>query len=506
MNHKSLSIVVSSQFTEEENNIFKSKIKKSIGLKDFEILIYNNFDEYSLTEIYNIGLNNSKHDIVVFLHNDIDFNTKNWGRILLNKFNTSKYGILGVAGTTNMNYDGMWWSDRNKMIGGLYHSKNNKKYETKYSNSYGKEIIDVCIVDGVFIAVNKNCLNSCFNENFKGYHFYDISFCIDNYISGTKIGVIFDIKITHYSIGETNDEWEMNRLKFLSLYDKTLPIKIDVKEIRDISTKDLKLKRQPLLSIIVLHKDNNQMLFNMIESLYEKTNYDNFNIYIADTGSILCNINKLKKYIKNYDNINLIKFDSYNFARNNNDVVKNYVDKDTELLMFLNNDIIFINDVISNMVDVYLKNSYNIGTIGCRLYYEDNTIQHSSINIIKSRENYRVSHYGLKSYYKYLKGIHKNVFGNTAACMITPYKTFVQLDMFNEEYIECFEDVEYNLNCLSMNKNNYFVGNAVAYHLESQTRDLNNDKNEKMKIDFNLLQNKFKINSKTVKNYVNKLL
>lgn len=42
---------------------------------------------------------------------------------------------------------------------------------------------------------------------------------------------------------------------------------------------------------------------------------------------------------------------------------------------------------------------------------------------------------------------------------------------FNEVYVECFEDVEYNLNCLLKNKKNITISNAVCYHLESQTRD-----------------------------------
>ena len=43
---------------------------------------------------------------------------------------------------------------------------------------------------------------------------YDVDFCFSNYLSGTKIGVCTDIKITHLSIGKTNDEWEKNRVIF----------------------------------------------------------------------------------------------------------------------------------------------------------------------------------------------------------------------------------------------------------------------------------------------------
>ena len=47
---------------------------------------------------------------------------------------------------------------------------------------------------------------------------------------------------------------------------------------------------------------------------------------------------------------------------------------------------------------------------------------------------------------------------------------------FNEGYIECFEDVHLNVDCLNRNLKNYFVPDAVCYHLESQTRNKSGDK------------------------------
>ena len=41
---------------------------------------------------------------------------------------------------------------------------------------------------------------------------------------------------------------------------------------------------------------------------------------------------------------------------------------------------------------------------------------------------------------------------------------------FNPTYAECFEEVELNLACLTHHRKNYFVGDAVCYHFESQTR------------------------------------
>jgi GT2 family glycosyltransferase len=482
MEYSNISIVISSHLSKDENNKFESHLRKTIGLKNPEILIYENFNQYSLTEIYNIGLNESKNDIVLFIHNDIYFNTNNWGKILLNKFNTSDHGILGIAGTTDINQNGVWWGDSSKMIGSVFHKHENKTFESKYSNLYNKEIIDAIVVDGLFIAVNKNKIQKSFVEEFKGFHYYDISFCLENVLEGVKIGVIFDIKVTHNSIGMTNEEFENNRKQFIEKYKDIIPLNLKVDTIKDVSFKNHIIKNEPLVSGIIPHKNNNQLLFKLLNSIKEKTSYSNYKIYIADTGSDFDKLNELKDFIANNDKITLIEYDYYNFAKINNDVVKNFIDTNTELILFLNNDIEFVNDVISIMVNTYLKNK-NLGTVGARLYYQDNTIQHSGISLYNKKNKIYLTHYGIKSYYKYYKDTIINTAGNTAACMLTPYNIFLNNGMFNEDYIECFEDVEYNLKCILNNRINIFAGNAVAYHYESQTRNLNTEKNKRADID-----------------------
>ena len=55
-------------------------------------------------------------------------------------------------------------------------------------------------MDGLFFGVNKKFLKEPFDETVTGFHFYDLNFCIQNYIKEVKIGVISNIDITHLSI------------------------------------------------------------------------------------------------------------------------------------------------------------------------------------------------------------------------------------------------------------------------------------------------------------------
>jgi len=120
----------------------------------------------------------------------------------------------------------MWWEDRRKMVGIVNHEHEGKKWESKYSRSLGKDIFPTIIVDGLFIVVHKQRIKQNFDETVKGFHMYDVDFCFRNYLDGVKVGVLFDIRVTHKSIGVTNNEWEKNRILFSEKFVKELPVKI----------------------------------------------------------------------------------------------------------------------------------------------------------------------------------------------------------------------------------------------------------------------------------------
>jgi len=221
----SLSVIFS---TKKINPEFVNIISKSSGIHNIEILPYENPGKYSLTELYNKGLNEAKNNIVVFCHDDIKFDTKNWGRKILNHFKrNSSFGIIGVAGSRYMPSSGKWWEDFNKMHGAVYHEHEGKRWLSRYSTDIGNGLDEVLLVDGLFFGINKENIKNTFNEDVRGFHFYDVDFSFSNYLAGTKVGVCTDIKITHLSIGMTNDEWEKNRVLFAEKYSESLPVKIN---------------------------------------------------------------------------------------------------------------------------------------------------------------------------------------------------------------------------------------------------------------------------------------
>jgi len=224
--------------TRESNPIHKEHLIKSSGLhKHIEVIEIINQGE-SLTKSYNRGLNQAKYDKVVFCHDDLIIETKQWGSKLIKMFDKNPdFGIIGVAGSKNMPSSGQWWENRNKMYGRVQHTHEGKSWLSSYSNDLGQNLEEVVVVDGVWFAIDKTKIKKTFNENVEGFHFYDITFSFENYLEGVKIGVTTAIRINHKSIGMTNESWNINRQNFCETFKEKLPV-----DIKRVLHKNEKLK------------------------------------------------------------------------------------------------------------------------------------------------------------------------------------------------------------------------------------------------------------------------
>lgn len=220
--------------TRESNPKHKEHLIKSSGLhKYLEVIeIVNNGE--SLTKAYNRGYEQASNDIVVFCHDDITIETKQWGNKLIKLFEKNpEFGIIGVAGSKYLSETGRWWDDRKSMYGRVKHTHNGKSWLSEYSADLDNRLEEVVNVDGLFFAVKKGMLASRdkegnpFDETVEGFHFYDVDFSFYNFVIGAcKVGVTTKIRINHLSIGETNQEWEDNREKFVEKNKDLLPQRI----------------------------------------------------------------------------------------------------------------------------------------------------------------------------------------------------------------------------------------------------------------------------------------
>ncbi|MBM4137237.1 MAG: hypothetical protein FJ241_10470 [Nitrospira sp.] len=465
MNKESLTIVFS---TRKDNPLFVYHLKQTCGVDDVEILQYINDGKYSLTEIYNKALREAKNDIIVFSHDDIIFEPDNWGIKIMNYFKNSDFGIMGKAGTTCITESGRWWDEPHLMVGQVWHQQEDpltyqtNKWECRYSGNFGEQIIQTILVDGLFFAVHRDRIQKAFDESIKGFHFYDIDFSLANHFEGVKVGVIFDITITHKSIGMVNKEWENNRIQFVSKWKKYLPCNMKPQIMYE--EMDIPIVNQPKLAIIIQAKDDVDSFINCMESILGKTRYQNYKMYISYNGFQDDNQNKIREYTRQKNNVIFVESQYANAARIKNDIVKSHIDPDTELILFCHSDIRLLNDAISRCIQIYLDNKNEIGTIGIRLHANDNTISHAGFIIFVDKNNQiGITHKGVKSYYAYNPGVERDILGSSGAFLMVHKNLFISVGGFSEHYKAFYEDVEFNLKSIIAGKINYFIGDAVAY-------------------------------------------
>lgn len=478
-----ITIIYSTHKDSDYNQKFRQHLSNTVGVKDVQILEYQNNNQYSLSEVYNKGISESIYDIIVCCHNDIKLE-KNWGKKLIEDFdNNPNFGIIGKAGSCYFSDNGIFWDKMSTtMVGQVYHHPpGQKKWLSRYCPKL-PFLIPVVTIDGLFMSFNKTKIKHKYDEDFKGFHFYDHGFCLPNYLDDVKIGVTSSFEITHESIGKPNEEFFKTRELFVEKYKSVLPLDLKPPKIYAPEVKETEIKKVGKVAVIIPTKGKVNILLDCVDSFIDHCNPNLFDIFIADTGSTDEEKETIKNHIKDLSNVTLIEYDYYNFAKINNQVVKEHVDDKYEFILFCNNDIKIMNNIIFKMIKNF-KDKPKMGTLGCRLHFMDNTVQHDGVTGVMDKGKFVVFHEGMKGYYIYGTGL-KQVFGNTAALMGIRKNVFEKCGMFNENYVSCYEDTELNIKLLCMGYENYVDSTMVAYHYESLTREKTDDSFKLQQQDF----------------------
>jgi len=339
---------------------FRDYIEKSCGLRNVEVIPFENPGTHSLTEAYNIILEQASNDIVVLCHDDIYFEKGNWGNKVIKHFKRNPdYGIIGVAGSKYMPKTGMWWEVQTEMIGIVNHEHEGKKWTSKYSESKGNKLDDTVIVDGLFMVVNKPNLKTNFNEEVKGFHFYEVDFCFRNFLEGVKVGVFYDVRITHKSIGMTNEQWEKNRQQFAETYKENLPILLPTTFI----SKNIK-KGEPLVSIVIPTSNDIKRINSTLHSIFNQ-DYTNFEVIITndDINDDYCSY-KLKT-LEEQDLIKVIYKEKFSISDDKNMAVQN---SNGEYILPLSVGNLILPNYLKTSVSI-IKNNPKISPVYCDVYH-----------------------------------------------------------------------------------------------------------------------------------------
>lgn len=228
------------------------------------------------------------------------------------------------------------------------------------------------------------------------------------------------------------------------------------------------LINRPLVSIIIPNYNHKDDLQKCITSIF-KSSYTNYEILIVENNSTDQALFDYYDDLKTKDCVKVLYWKhEFNYAAINNWAAQQ---AKGEVFVFMNNDIEIINsDWIEEMLS--FTQFSEVGAVGAKLYYPDNTIQHGGIIVGVegvAGHSFRFADKYSEGYMKRLVTV-QNLSAVTAALMMIQKSTFDKLKGFDERFKVAFNDVDL---CMRLRENSYsiiYTPYATAYHFESKSR------------------------------------
>lgn len=229
----------------------------------------------------------------------------------------------------------------------------------------------------------------------------------------------------------------------------------------------------PKVAIIIPTRDGLEVLKPCIETLLEKTAYDNYEIIIVDNGSIETATLKYFDVIKQDARIKIIRDDGiFNYSRINN---VGAAASDAPYLCLLNNDIEIIDEYwLSELVSLGVRD--DVGCVGAKLLYPDGSLQHGGV--ILGLGGYAAhSHRGIAGddpgYFNRAQ-IRQQLLAVTGACLLVKRCVFDEVSGLDEAFAVAYNDVDFCLRVHERGYKNIYTPYASLVHYESKTRGEDN--------------------------------
>ena len=230
----------------------------------------------------------------------------------------------------------------------------------------------------------------------------------------------------------------------------------------------------PLVSIVIPTRDHLDLVIQCVDSL-ARTTYPAFEILIVDNDSAEQETLEWFAAFDNGTDRRVIPAPGpFNYSKINN---IGAAAANGELILLLNNDTEVIDpDWLSTMVRWI--GQPNIGAVGAKLLYPNDTIQHAGVVLgLGGLAGHGHLHEPAEStgYFNRLAITHE-VGAATAACLLTRRSTWEQLGGLDEDLAVAFNDVDYCLRVRHVaGQRILWAPDALLYHHESISRGPEDD-------------------------------
>lgn len=228
----------------------------------------------------------------------------------------------------------------------------------------------------------------------------------------------------------------------------------------------------PLISIIIPNKDHIDDLKRCMDSIESRSTYRNYEFVIVENNS---EKQETFSYYQQLEAVNPRVHVVYWSGKFNYSAINNFGVRHAkgEYLLLLNNDTEIINEDCLEELLGYCTRA-DVGAVGARLYYEDDTIQHAGVVIGFGGI---AGHCFVQQKRGFTGYCHRIICAQdysavTAACMMVKREAYEKVGGLTEDFEVAFNDIDF---CLKLGKAGYHIvynPYAELYHYESKSRGL----------------------------------
>ena len=259
-----------------------------------------------------------------------------------------------------------------------------------------------------------------------------------------------------------------------------LGIQAEVEETCDLGYYRVKYPviGSPMVSILIPNKDQLQTLKKCLKSIWEKTEYTNYEILIIENNSTEKETFEFYKKIDGRHHVRVLYWDKeFNYSSINN---FGAAQAKGEYLLLLNNDTEVITKGWMKELLSHCQRP-EVGMVGAKLYFPDNTIQSAGtiIGMGGMADHAFVNMDRKKSGYMHRASIQVDMSGVTAACAMVKRSVYEEVHGLEEKLTVAFNDVDLGLKIVTAGYLIVFDPYAELYHYESKSRGVNDEKKER---------------------------
>ena len=228
----------------------------------------------------------------------------------------------------------------------------------------------------------------------------------------------------------------------------------------------------PLISIIIPNKDHIEDLRRCMNSIEEKSTYQNYEYIIVENNSTQKETFEYYQKLEKEDpKAHVLYWDGpFNYSAINNFGAK---EAKGEYLLLLNNDTEIINpDCLEELLGYCMRD--DVGIVGARLYYEDDTIQHAGVVLGFGgiAGHCFVQQPRTSTGYCHRIICAQDYSAVTAACMMVKKEIFDAVGGLSEDLQVAFNDIDFCIKVRDYGKLVVYNPYAELYHYESKSRGL----------------------------------